>query len=94
MSEVRARNRAAGFLFFSAGAMETFQSRVETDVAYCDGSGQSFFVTSEAMREDGPRMYKVRRQDASTGRIWTDGEPYGNRDDAVDAAKALATQAK
>ena len=95
MSEVRARNSAAGFLFFSAGAMAAFKSRVETNVAYCDGSGQSFFVTSEMMREDGPRMFKVRRQDALSARVWTvEGEPYNNRDDAVITAKTLATQAK
>ena len=62
ISEIRQANAAAGFHFFSDGAMKFFRSRVDTQVY--EGPRGVFFVTSEQLDfhdSSGPRLYTVHR---------------------------------
>jgi len=95
ISEIRQANAAAGFHFFSDGAMKFFRSRVDTQ-AY-EGPGGVFFVTSEQLEfhdYSAPRLYTVHQYRADGG---IDGasefQQYGSLKQARAAARAFAKPA-
>lgn len=57
IEEIMKANEEAGFFFFSAGAMRFFNSRVSS---YTRGR---FFITSERLDMEFPRLYSVRYLD-------------------------------
>jgi hypothetical protein len=95
MAEIRQRNRAAGYHYFSKATMRFFASRIESR-PYA-GPGGVFFITSEqylnAARPGaaGPRLYSVRRFDTNTGECFTEGQFH--RIGQIEEARRLARQA-
>lgn len=77
ITEIRARNKAAGFYFFNRASMRFFASRIESG-AYAGADGASYFITSEQSRPSsgppGPRRYTLRRFDPVIGDISTVGK--------------------
>lgn len=88
IDEIKQANRAAGFKFFTPGAMQFFRSRVH-DTVY----GGRYFVTSERDPDGNPRRYTVRKCDTD-GDVGTapghDFMEYASRDAAHKAAQQLA----
>jgi hypothetical protein len=92
ISEIRQANAAAGFRFFSTGAMKFFRSRVDGQVY--EGPGGNFFVTSEQLEfhdYSAPRLYTVHqyRPDGSIDRA-SEFQQYGSLKRSRAAAMAFA----
>jgi hypothetical protein len=92
ISEIRQANAAAGFHFFSDGAMKFFRSRVDTQVY--EGPGGVFFVTSEQLEfrdYSAPRMWTVHqvRPDGSIDGA-SEFQQYDSLKEARKAARAFA----
>jgi hypothetical protein len=95
ISEIRQANAAAGFRFFSTGAMKFFRSRVDRHVY--EGPGGVFFVTSEQLEfheSQGPRKWTVHqfRRDGSIDRA-SEFQQYESLQQARAAASAFAKPA-
>lgn len=73
MAEIRTANVRAGHYFFSRGAMQHFNSRIERGGPYIDRAARrSLFVTSESDDLHG-RRYTVRAAYWDTGDVRTVG---------------------
>lgn len=85
VSEMRARNKAAGFHWFDRGAMAFFRSHIETRP-----DRQGFFITSEEF-PSGQRLYSVRRFDCVTANVDTVGQfgQYQTREEALGALRDM-----
>jgi hypothetical protein len=93
MAMIRAKNKEVGHNWFSRGAMEFFNSRIERGVY--QGSGGIYFVSSEQFlpydSEPKPRKYSVRQFDPETGHVNTVNSFNDmTREDAIAKAKELA----
>lgn len=86
MSDVRTKNKEAGFLFFDKDTMKFWDSKVETGLYR-----GTYFITSEKNAIAGkPRQYTIR-QALKTGDIITvgRGREYSTLESAKDAVKEL-----
>ncbi len=85
IADVRAANKAVGGHWFDRSSMRFFNSVIESGLI-----GGRFFVTSERMDLDRPKLYSVREA-KPTGEIDTVGEFQGYRDrtSAVLAARCV-----
>jgi len=90
ISEIKRTNREKGFYFFEKGAMDFFNSKIESDPV--SGPGGVFFVTSEQQDGRHARLFSVRRFDSASGDVKTVGEFQGffSRREAMDEAKKVA----
>jgi hypothetical protein len=92
MAGIRAHNEAAGFFFFSRGAMRFFRSRVLPYVY--QGPGGVAFVTSEKTGFDdaSPRRHTARTYNPATGEVRTLGPSHTlRRSEARQLAKWYAS---
>ena len=58
ISQLKSRNRAAGYHFFEPATMRFFDSRIERNV-WTVGNGHAF-ITSEQFGANTPRLYTAR----------------------------------
>ena len=84
LADFKAQHKAAGGHFFDRGAMQFFNSRVESTLLK-----GGYFVTSEAYNEDGPRHYAVREVSETDPRDITTYGPFDTKDEAREAVKDL-----
>ncbi len=93
ISEIRQANAAAGFGFFSTGAMKFFRSRVDRRVY--EGPGGVFFVTSEQLEfhdYSAPRLYTVHQARPDGGIDGASGfQQYSSLKETRKAARGFAT---
>ena len=75
MADLRAKNKAAGFYFFSPATMKFFKSKIESSLI-----GGRYFITSE-MYGPGNKVYNVRMAEAD-GSIKTVGNDYSSKEAA------------
>lgn len=91
------RNRERGKFWFSAGAMEFFASKVESDGYLNALQTKAYFVTSEQFIDrnyQAPRLYSVRVFDMATAEVDTVGtfQQYPTKAQADEAARDAARQ--
>ena len=92
MADVRKLDAEKGQFFFSKDNMGFFGSRIESKLC-----GERFFITSERVNFiSDKRAYTVRLVDWETGDIRSepDFQSYKSLDEARQAVKALAREAK
>ncbi len=93
ITEIKSRNRDAGFYFFEKAALRFFDSHIESRVY--NGVGGVYFITSEQFHGSNdcvaPRKWTVRKFTPETGDIDTVGEfNKMDRQTAMQTARKLS----
>lgn len=85
ITQITQANKDAGKYFFSPGAMQFFNSKVDPETWERPGGGE-YFLTSEQVDEKSPRRWTIRRA-LTDGAIATVGDlgAYDTRSEAVAA---------